>query len=205
MIISYIQLDVSFNHAVFQRLSSAPVMRFRHPHAGGQSAHLRHDGIGSAVPARDFTRYQHRLAAQLPPLLLIYVGPQDDLRVSGLVLDGHEYSAVPALGVLPRHGPAGAIFSASVKSASGGTLASIEADSTACPFLPGRGVQSRPPEHLPELVSIVVGIPSKGAPALGLVLVPKTIIPQSMEHFSRPGYPRKVNVFGGSELTGNCP
>ena len=63
--------------ASLERLSSAPVMGLGHPHAGAQRPHLGDYGVGSSVPARDFARYQHHLAAQLSPVPLVDVGPQE--------------------------------------------------------------------------------------------------------------------------------
>ena len=68
--------------------------------------HLGNDHAGGPIPAGNHTPDQEHMAAQLSPAPVKDPGPQDDLHVPGLVLDGDEHRSILSLGVLAGYGPA---------------------------------------------------------------------------------------------------
>ena len=83
-----------------------PVVGGGHGDAGVDAAHLGGDDAGGTVPAGDRATGQQDMAAQLAAAPAEDPGPENELRVAGLVLDGYEHGAVLAPGMLVGNGPA---------------------------------------------------------------------------------------------------
>ena len=85
----------------------APVVGGRHGYVGPYCAKVTDDHVGRSIPPGHLAPDLHHLASKLTSAPGKHAGPEDDLDVVGLVLDGHEDRPVPPARVLPRHRPSG--------------------------------------------------------------------------------------------------